>query len=86
VLCFSVRDCLRPQSQLSDVHSVFNSVLDAVTQYGFYNDFLSLLHHVLIIPSGTPLGTGAWSAVLDAVRKVVLGDDEVRRALPQSPY
>lgn len=65
--------------QLSDVHAVFGAALDNVTHAGYFNDFLSLLHHVLIMPTSPVLGASAWSSLLAGVRDVVLGPQKVGR-------
>jgi hypothetical protein len=64
-------------SQLADPESVFSAVLSAASRNGFFGDLLSLLHHLLIVPSTTVLASDVWSRLLSASRAIVLGNDAV---------
>jgi len=61
---------------LSDHEQIFNTIITNVLEYGCFNIFLSILQHLLVIPSADLAGKQQWEAIEEAVHQIVTHSDE----------
>jgi Diaphanous FH3 Domain len=61
---------------LSDPDQIFNTITSSVVEYDCFGVFLSVLQHLLVIPSADLAGKQQWEAAEEALHQIVTHSDD----------